>query len=558
VESIRKHYSIIDMSDGMDARLETNAYLDFARGDFSQTPALLAGLEGNQSDEARAHAFAIRAHLWFADLPGGELPDPAALRTTSRTTDAQPAALRAWVLLQQARLLAFELEPALGAATEAAMLDGLDAASAIRRDFVQLAWEASQPDRSVTARLTMLFDQAKGIGLAALTIDIQSLLGLALLVRGELGQATMVARRASRMARTEGFPQQQYMANLLLARVRRLSGVPHLATHILRALATIAPSPYQGWIRWERVLAGTLSQGNESTSSSAGRAAIILESVFEAAINGEPEALRASSEALLQKAREVPMIWHETQDLCVALDAERPLSQASEPMNAWIRGESALPPHGLYGVTKETGEEPTAERDVGYVLVEPGRQPRRVLGLAKPTSGAALFDDGRQTDRRKSRVETGLAVLALASLGPLEDRAFFRQVYGFEFNPAVHPAVLDALVSRMRKALGEAGRLNRDTGRLQIEFSRSAALPDPRCAQPVEERILRVLVRAQDGSAKDAAARLGLPLRTIQEALRELTEDGACIKRRDGRKIAYIVEDTTFAPPTQSGVSPRS
>src|SRR5205085_10755199 len=73
---------------------------------------------------------------------------------------------------------------------------------------------------------------------------------------GAIDDSVELARRASRMAQAESLPQLEYLANLTLARVRRHSGRPHLALHILGALARVAPAAWSGWLGWETLLGG--------------------------------------------------------------------------------------------------------------------------------------------------------------------------------------------------------------------------------------------------------------------------------------------------------------
>ncbi|MFK8003312.1 MAG: hypothetical protein AB8H86_27325 [Polyangiales bacterium] len=529
-------------------------YAELEGGDFSEVEALIQELEAAGTERARAHLAALRAHLWFADASGGALPELSDLARWAQDASCHDALSRCALLHQLGRLLAFDVAGVTEMSKLAASVHTEDPAIQVRLNFAKLATDFVQGERpeEVWAGLSEVFEGAKKAQLAGLAIDAQCAMAIAAMIAGDLTQATAISRRASRMARTEGLPQQQYWSNLLLARVRRLNGVPHLATHILNALMVIAPSPYQPWIRWERLLAGTIVGDGPAPRQPVEWACVALDRVLDAAMKGEREALVHSKE-LLERVAAVPLVRSEARDLCVGIDAFGSTDAASDAMDAWLQGASALPPHGLYGVEDiATGEVDADRRDVGYILAGPDRRARRVLGFAKAPGSADLHDEKR-TDRRRIRIETGIAVLALAA-GPIADSVFFRQVYGFDHNPIVHAAVLDALVSRMRKALAGVATLERVDGALSLTFVCLARLPDPRCAQPLEDRVLRVLVRAQDGTAKDAAMRLGLPLRTIQEALKELIDGGACAKRREGRKIAYVIEDTTFAPPTQSGV----
>ena len=71
-------------------------------------------------------------------------------------------------------------------------------------------------------------------------------------------------------------------------------------------------------------------------------------------------------------------------------------------------------------------------------------------------------------------------------------------------------------------------------------------VPDMRCALPVADRVLRALATLGTTSATAAADSLRMPLRTVQAVLQQLVAEGACSIERDGRRVAYKIEDTTF------------
>lgn len=141
-----------------------------------------------------------------------------------------------------------------------------------------------------------------------------------------------------------------------------------------------------------------------------------------------------------------------------------------------------------------------------------------------------------------------LAALALAGPAGLSREDFFARVYGFAFVPRRHQAVLDMLVHRMRARLGPRGALERrpDGGAMVLEVSAPLAIPDPRCALGAAERVLWTLARLGAASAQEAAAALRMPLRAVQNVLRELVEEGACSQIRSGRQLHYRVRETTF------------
>jgi DNA-binding transcriptional ArsR family regulator len=85
-----------------------------------------------------------------------------------------------------------------------------------------------------------------------------------------------------------------------------------------------------------------------------------------------------------------------------------------------------------------------------------------------------------------------------------------------------------------------------EDGRARLRFLRPYATPDPRCRKPLSDVLLRHLAEPGGKSARDLAKRLDVPLRTVQQALKDLTADGACVAAKEGRRVAYAIEDTTF------------
>ena len=146
------------------------------------------------------------------------------------------------------------------------------------------------------------------------------------------------------------------------------------------------------------------------------------------------------------------------------------------------------------------------------------------------------------------------SLLALEPEGVDETRCFER-VYGFPFEVELHKGVFDVLVHRTREYLGDAGRIVREDGRIQLVLLRSILVADPRCTKPFPDSLLRVVAQQRGATAKDIAAAAGVSLRAAQAALRDLTEAGACEAQKRGRAVHYVVEDTTFSEPTRR--SPR-
>jgi DNA-binding transcriptional ArsR family regulator len=84
-----------------------------------------------------------------------------------------------------------------------------------------------------------------------------------------------------------------------------------------------------------------------------------------------------------------------------------------------------------------------------------------------------------------------------------------------------------------------------------LRLAAPIAIPDPTTATDLRELVLRFL--AENGgraSARDVAEALGVPLRTVQDALGQLVGDESCRRERSGRTHEYALEDTTFFAPT--------
>ncbi|MDQ3035723.1 MAG: hypothetical protein M3Y87_25175, partial [Myxococcota bacterium] len=156
-----------------------------------------------------------------------------------------------------------------------------------------------------------------------------------------------------------------------------------------------------------------------------------------------------------------------------------------------------------------------------------------------------------RTRRYRGRSETALAALALAG-GTMRDTSLFSTVYGFEYEPALHATVFGVLLHRIRERLGEVGTLVRENEHVVLRASEPMTIADPRCTRLTDDSVLHVFARQGALSARDAAQQLALPLRTVQAVLQQLADEGAVRAVRQGRNIAYVVEDTTFSEPTRA------
>lgn len=532
-----------------------DAYAAALAGDFRRASALAGG-----TDEARAWGAALDAMRWAAEPAAARAPrveEIAAL--TGASLEARAAASLACVAMERVAIASFD-RPALDrwARAHAELV-----ARGVPETGGAALWlrlvHASQrvlagESRDAFGELRAIEAEAASAQLAPLVIDAATLSAIAALDAGELGLATSIARRASRMARTEGLPQHEYLAHLALARVRRHAGSPHLATRILAALDRVASPCWRGWIRWELALAGGAEGAGDARprdeharSSVAGAASVALESWLGAAARGDRGAALAHADETHALLGAAPALAHELDDLAIALDPLHDVREARAELVAWCAGATDDLPGPLVGPATLPGA--SGERGVAYAVVWPGGHARRVLGAGVALAGPDVVDVGGQ-GARPGRLETAIAVLALAGSAGLDNAELFRAVYGFVYVAALHRTVLDVLVHRVRAALGEAATLHHRDDRVWLEVHRPMRVADPRCERPVDDRVLRALARHGRCTARDAAEELGLPLRTVQTALKELVDDGACTVERQGRRVEYRIEDTTFSEPT--------
>ena len=517
----------------------------------------LAGLAAREDPASVAWRMAIDAarwQIWPAEAP---LPTAADLRRVAgSSTEVRAGIASACASGARAAFIAFDRA-------------GLDGYHALLEEV------AARPTDEVRARLAgilarilrgdtgtveddarELFGVASKLEMAGAAIVITSSRALGALANGDAEAAISHARRASRMAQTEALPQHSYLAHLVLARVRRVTGRPHLGSHILLALARVVPPPWHGWLRWELAMAGGRAAVTECDRDLAGvpgmpsmRTADALEATLASLEERGRDPFEARAEELVQASAAYPELRRDAVDLLYAVDPRCPLDDPTPELLAWARGEQSLPPRGIQGVG--LAEAGGADAELAMVLAEPGGNARRMLG-----AGARLIPEGteplpiQRTSRHKGRAETALCALALAG-GELSDAELFEQVYGFAYSPALHAGVMDVMLHRIRGRLGDAGVLSRQGERVTFAVARPLLIADPRCARAVDERLLATIARQRGATAKEAAKSLGLPLRTVQAGLQKLVEEGICIAERQGNRVEYRVEDTTFSEPTR-------
>jgi len=522
------------------------AYEDALRGSFRPLERALV----EHGEEHPEWAVTFRALRYFALARPGPQDLPALEELSSLTTapaEARAIASLACAQLSRSALLTFDTA-GIDEAREvlSRLASGLTRGEAT--DWLEIAegWAAIARSQSAASALVETEARARRRGNADQVIEATVVRAFAAELEGELEEALSLARRASRMGRSESMPQLEFLAHLCLARVRRISGKPHLTMRIVSALATVVTPPWRTWLAWERVL----SRGFEDEIELARDLPRALLSSLDACRRGDREGFARDAARLRELAGRFAPCLVDVRHLLALIDPSVDLDAAPAEARDFCRGTSAVVPRGLHGV---------CDVDVGkgaphvYVWSAPGYPPRRILapgaGLARAMApnSAEIVGDGRQL-----RTDSAIAELVLAGPSGTDEGALFRQLYGFDYEPARHQSVRGVLYGRIRKRLGDAGAFVRDEGRVRIDH-RGLLVADPRCSPPAEQRILSILAERKRTGAKDVATELGIPLRTAQEALRRLRDDGVLRSEKAARGLHYILEDTTFSEPTRDG-----
>ena len=314
--------------------------------------------------------------------------------------------------------------------------------------------------------------------------------GLALRSLASPDDAVSLARRASRMAASEEVLFGEYLANIALARARRRSGSPYLAVRILRALRGVVPPLFRAMIECELRLAG------------------------------DPTAQPPRHDIAFKELTRELSLHHAYTD------------PAHPHADAFTSGAAPEIPLGFRAPSRDP-------RSLAYVIAGHGAAPRRVLGSADIHAFAVNVSS--------PRVERALAVLALS--GAIELDQLFTETYGFPRKG--HDEVARDLLHRARKELGARGEITREGSLITLTLTGPVALRDPRCESDLNNRVLTYIAQREGRAlAKEVARALKVPLRTVQRTLGELVEQGSCAREADGRRVEYLVEDTTFHAPT--------
>jgi DNA-binding transcriptional ArsR family regulator len=537
-----------------------------ALGDLSGAASLVCGLSAASSPLERAWWCAIRAQV-AGCLSGTVMPPVEAdlEAFVAEGPDTRRVAALAAGDLARAAFLRFD-RSALDRTRS--LLSRLSAGS--EGDEVELAiqvaimgalgaWLRGEPPPTDLDTLAAFAARAS---LGRALVEICAIRALHALQAGDHVAGLTLARRASLMARTEGVPDAELLANMALVRARRYNRQTHLALRIAETLDRVATPPWRDWLDWERLFAGHVPGARAmDTGHKTGPPALCVARLLRSAEAGNPILFRRQVEQLRAVLDAEPLRRDASALIAALAPAEPP---PTTELQSWRQGATALPPAALHGLVVPSIVAVTtrqSDRDDGppasdaalagaYVLVVPGRAGLRLLcaGLALALSaGAARV---RQSRRRHGRVETLLAILGLAGPAGLDEPSCFVRAYGFGYIPAIHRGVFDVLVHRARTAVNGLAVVARANGRLALITTRALLIPDPSTSRSTTDRVLRLLADRGRASAKEAAARLGLSLRVVQGALNELAGSHACLVERDGRHVTYAVEDSVFSAPT--------
>lgn len=374
---------------------------------------------------------------------------------------------------------------------------------------------------------------AKATGWSGARVEAAIGLALAHIEQANAEEALTAARRAFRMARSEELPHYEIFASIGLARVRRCCGAAHLAAHILTHVVPLAPKPWHEWVSWEAVFAG-------QAALPAARVAGLLETCLKACSTGERTTFEEASRAIAEQVESVTPIARDWSAFHSAVDLSRRTSNADE--EDFRSAHTSVVPRGIQAINDPNQDV------VAYVLTHQDSVARflqRGLRLCVQESVDVLDAE------TLPGIRTASAILSLLGNDAHHEATFFHALYGFELEP-VHRPVLDTLLHRVRKALGELATLVRQEGTLRLEVHRDFAIWDPRCAAPLEDRLLRLLASQGPRHPDEVAAHLGYSRRSVYDVLRHLVEEGVCRRAREGRRVHYVVEDSVFSAPTQA------
>ncbi|MEZ4249532.1 MAG: hypothetical protein R3B99_14990 [Polyangiales bacterium] len=494
------------------------------------------------ADTSAAYVLALRALRRFSH----DEPFAADARPSARFRDASPLARElacvAMTCLTRRLVLAFDAEALASAlAVHATLVDDPSGRSAAGLTAGH-AWSAlMRGDADEARRLAGgLHALSREHALAAERIEAKVLDALAAVETGTLDEAVSHARVASRMARTEALPQSEYLANLVLARLRRLSGKPHLAARILSA--PFASRPVLAWMRLELLSPGA-SDAIFDRTRTVPRPTCSARSPKRWSWRARGRSRRSWRRCAMRAWRRRPS------PTCVATSrssglVDRLTSVGSDAGVSKRRGRRRAARFGLC-----RGDAKLEPGEVAFVVTS--GETTRVLAPGEAFAGPEVLRVGKAPGRQ-ARTDAAIAALLLAGDEGLHEDGLFERLYGFKFQKDLHRGVRDVLFHRVRQRLVGVGRWCESDRTRGAGPPRSRGRRDPRRGAAPRPSWLFVLASAGHASAREAAEALGIPIRTAQDALRRLADDGACRAIKRGKVLEYHLEDTTFLEPTQA------
>ncbi|MEM9195522.1 MAG: helix-turn-helix transcriptional regulator [Myxococcota bacterium] len=492
-------------------------------GDIRSLGPWLSELDASADPVAHGWAAAARALRWFAAPQLGAPPTVDTVQAFSGAAGVEEPAAEALALIARASFLDLD-RPRLDRCH--ALLRHFTGREAILWAEVSAGYIDALSGRGDDALLRgqSVFRGATESALPTLVAEATTLQGLGHMARGDIGDATTVIRRALRMAQTEHLWLSHYLASVILGRLRRLGGRPHLAGLIAKACLEATSSAFSGWLRWEQFFSGTELIGTTDSGT--------LNDAANALGTWQRDAPRAPVPDVVGVHGSV---FHH-QDL----EALRAASRVSEASFAWLRGIEDVPPPALWGLSSPAWATGSAASPVA--VAAPGQPGQRMLGFAAPDHYQHIGPFGT----RPARPEAIASALTLAGPEGIVRSELFERSYGFKFRKSVHEPSFKVARHEAKRLLEGYAELHAEGERVALRPLRPYAVPDPRCQKPLQEVMLRWLAVPGGATAKELAQRLKVSLRTVQMALREMTDDGVCHSVREGRRTAYRIEDTTF------------
>lgn len=377
---------------------------------------------------------------------------------------------------------------------------------------------------------TVLYQAARRSNDPILAVDAITLEAASAMVDARYDDALLKARQAARMAQTEHLWLPHYFASLFLSRLRRLTGTCHAAVRIADAALAAMPSMWHGWFQWERLCASApASPTTSAIGSPLAMGASMMVHWLDASTSWTQPAFPPQLLASTIHRRDI--------EAAAALFG----NPVKEPaIDIWLHGRAhSMPPHML-------GFASRGESSGALVVAAPKVKARRIAEAALPPSVPAIGPSPKQA----TRVGMLLSALALAGEDGLARDVLFEQTYGFRYNAEAHDAAFRVLRHHASRHAEGHAQLSQEGKQHFMTVHTPFAVEDPRTVRPFKDMMLQMLARQGGQSARSVASDLGVPLRTVQAALKEMVGDGMCSSERSGNKVTYEVEDTTFAPLT--------